>query len=423
MKQIATAYSISGSSVTMTGVNVPLSQILLVSNATTGAVLYSMAGPAASSYTQAVNSVIGLATTPSATDRLTIFFDDGVAVSNGPTSVSVSNFPATQPVSGTVGVSGTVPVSLATAPTTPVTGTFWQATQPVSGPLTDTQLRATAVPVSGTVTANTGLAQPLTDTQLRATAVPVQNTAATPAGSNRIGNVGRNAGSNVIGKVTLSSVSGSGTATSSVPLTIDTTGYGVLAFQIPTSAVSGQVGVLGSVDGTTFAFVNYTSLPSGTQSPTFTAATATLGIIDVSGLKTIRFSASLGFTGPLTIPYNLSGNSYNLFSTPLPAGSNTIGNVNITRATSASRSDFTANADALIVAASTGSFARQILSIYNIGPAILRIGLGSTAVSSTNFTYLLNAGDTYIANPNEIGLEHRGIFAAAGSVAEVTNGL
>jgi hypothetical protein len=32
-----------------------------------------------------------------------------------------------------------------------VTGTFWQATQPVSGPLTDAQLRAVAVPVSGTV--------------------------------------------------------------------------------------------------------------------------------------------------------------------------------------------------------------------------------------------------------------------------------
>lgn len=38
-------------------------------------------------------------------------------------------------------------------------------TQPVSGPLTDTQLRATAVPVSG----------PLTDTQLRATPVPVSS--------------------------------------------------------------------------------------------------------------------------------------------------------------------------------------------------------------------------------------------------------
>ena len=34
----------------------------------------------------------------------------------------------------------------------PVTGNFYQATQPVSGPLTDTQLRATAVPVSGPIT-------------------------------------------------------------------------------------------------------------------------------------------------------------------------------------------------------------------------------------------------------------------------------
>lgn len=46
--------------------------------------------------------------------------------------------------------------------------------------LTDAELRATPVPVSGTVTANTGLTQPLTDTQLRATAVPVTATAATP---------------------------------------------------------------------------------------------------------------------------------------------------------------------------------------------------------------------------------------------------
>lgn len=81
--------------------------------------------------------------------------------------------------------------------TVAVTGTFWQATQPVSiaspvavtGPLTDTELRATPVPVSGTfwqatqpvsgtVTANAGtgtfaVSGPLTDAQLRATAVSV----------------------------------------------------------------------------------------------------------------------------------------------------------------------------------------------------------------------------------------------------------
>lgn len=39
-----------------------------------------------------------------------------VTVSNQPTSISVSNFPATQPVSGTVGISGTVPVSASSLP-------------------------------------------------------------------------------------------------------------------------------------------------------------------------------------------------------------------------------------------------------------------------------------------------------------------
>jgi hypothetical protein len=56
-------------------------------------------------------------------------------------SVAVTNLPATQPVSLAVAPTtpvtgtffqGTQPVSLATAPTTPVTGTFFQATQPVS---------------------------------------------------------------------------------------------------------------------------------------------------------------------------------------------------------------------------------------------------------------------------------------------------
>ena len=54
-------------------------------------------------------------------------------------SIAVTNFPATQPISGTVAVSN------------------FPATQPVSGtvtavgPLTDAQLRATPVPVSGTL--------------------------------------------------------------------------------------------------------------------------------------------------------------------------------------------------------------------------------------------------------------------------------
>src|ERR1019366_1821387 len=69
--------------------------------------------------------------------------------------ISVSNFPATQPVSGTF-FQGTQPVSIATMPSTPVTGTFWQAPQPVSiatmptTPVTGTFWQAIQ-PVSGTV--------------------------------------------------------------------------------------------------------------------------------------------------------------------------------------------------------------------------------------------------------------------------------
>lgn len=64
-------------------------------------------------------------------------------------------------------------------------------TQPVSGPLTDTQLRAATVPISGTVTANAGsgtlaVSGPVTDAQLRATAVPVSLGAAIGANVEKI---------------------------------------------------------------------------------------------------------------------------------------------------------------------------------------------------------------------------------------------
>lgn len=59
--------------------------------------------------------------------------------------VSIATMPST-PVTGTFW-QATQPVSIATMPSTPVTGTFWQATQPVSGPLTNTELRAASVPV------------------------------------------------------------------------------------------------------------------------------------------------------------------------------------------------------------------------------------------------------------------------------------
>ena len=54
----------------------------------------------------------------------------------GSLNANVTNFPASQVVSGSVLVSNfpaTQAVSIASMPSTPVTGTFWQTTQPISG--------------------------------------------------------------------------------------------------------------------------------------------------------------------------------------------------------------------------------------------------------------------------------------------------
>lgn len=129
--------------------------------------------------------VDGSATTQPVSISGTMPVSGTVAIGNLPAtqpvsgSVSVSNLPATQPVSGSVSVSNfpaTQPISGS------VSVSNFPATQPVSGtvtatgPLTDTQLRATAVPVSltsTTVTGSVAVTGPLTDTLLRASAVPV----------------------------------------------------------------------------------------------------------------------------------------------------------------------------------------------------------------------------------------------------------
>lgn len=83
---------------------------------------------------------------------------DGSGVTQ-PVSGTVSVTGSTVSVNGSISVSGsTVTANAGTGTfivdasgfTVPVSGTFWQATQPVSGPLTDAQLRASPVPVSGT---------------------------------------------------------------------------------------------------------------------------------------------------------------------------------------------------------------------------------------------------------------------------------
>lgn len=84
---------------------------------------------------------------------------------DGATETTLLTLTGKIPALGQTTMANGLPVTLASNQSAiPVTGSFWQATQPVSGPLTDAQLRATPVPVSGGF---------LTDAQLRASPVPI----------------------------------------------------------------------------------------------------------------------------------------------------------------------------------------------------------------------------------------------------------
>lgn len=127
------------------------------------------------------------------------------AVTNAGTfAVQVTSAPTTA-VTGTF-YQATQPVSIASMPSTPVTGTFWQATQPVSGTVavTGVSTETTLSSLNGKVTAcNTG-AVVLAAGTANIGDVDVLSLPAIPAGTNNIGDVdiaSIAAGDNNIGNV------------------------------------------------------------------------------------------------------------------------------------------------------------------------------------------------------------------------------
>jgi hypothetical protein len=152
-----------------------IERFVSIENATRNDVLYSATGAHLGSITVTDD---GLETTvliytaateknAQASDKIRILIYDPTPTGSGPTSnVAVTNWPASQNINGAVtvsneievkndagnplAVSGTVAVSNFPA-TQAVTGTFWQATQPVSGSVSVSNFPATQ-PISGAVT-------------------------------------------------------------------------------------------------------------------------------------------------------------------------------------------------------------------------------------------------------------------------------
>lgn len=178
------AFDAAAGTITFAGIPaITLANILVITDVTAGVMLYNFADASLGGVLTGSTLYLELDTAGlNSTDVLQCWLDlpGNSTVDTG----LVQPLTNTQLRASAVPVSGTVSTGLnqpltdaqlraaAVQVSGPLTDAQLRATSvAVSGPLTDAQLRATAVPVSGTV--STGLSQPLTDTQLRASAVPV----------------------------------------------------------------------------------------------------------------------------------------------------------------------------------------------------------------------------------------------------------
>jgi hypothetical protein len=309
-----------------------------------------------------------------------------------------------------------------------------------SAGLTNTQLRASAVTISGTVTAN-GLALgqevlnvfPVGIGQVggggvRAVAdfpgfrVPVslgESQAVVsaslsdplPAGTNRIGVVTIGAGTVTLG----ASTAQIGSVTASISGTVPVSGTFFQATQ-PVSlttlpalvAGTAQIGSV-TVGNTVTIAGTVTANPTGTQtiagSVTLEASTSQIGSV----------TASISGTVPVSISSVTVGNSVTIGSLPTISGTVTA-NLSISSTVITSGS-FTSLSSATLVPANT---ARKMATVYNLGAGQLFINAGASATTlGGGFMVALSSGDFYECDYTTTTLS--AIFATAGTASWVSH--
>ena len=431
MKQIWPNYSYSPATnvLTLTGLNIDRDQLLLVAAPERGRIMYNFADSAvtASAYTAGANTALtlvastaGLTTTAS----LVIYYDDQLQS----TSVSISNLPATQPVSiasvtigNTVTIAGTVtanPTGTQTIAGTVTANVFVQSAFGLGEDIAAGMTEAGGIPISGTVTIGSAL----------------------PAGTNRIGVVTIGAGTVTIG----AGISQIGSVTASisgtVPISISsvTVGNSVTIGSLP--AISGTVtasnltSALGvyaggnsdisvnikSVGGQSFG-QGQTWVPVAIAEGSLLAGTNRIGVVTI-GAGTVTIGAGTAEIGTVKPAKSQSGNaqflsvddgSGKLFtSTLLTAGTAQIGSVtasisgtvpisisSVTVGNSVTIGSLPAISGTVTANSSNGSLTTRFGSVTTANTAF-----ATSAVTNANRKYLLIQNVTTASNVITVGV-------------------
>jgi len=402
MKQVWPNYSYSPTTnvLTLTGLNIDRDQLLLVTAADRGRIMYNFADSSvtASAFTSGANTALTLVATTAGlttTAALVIYYDDQLAS----TTVTVSSLPA---------ITGTVTANLA------LIGGLSNAVQLVAYNDEDLDYYAVAV--------NT-LDGPYIPTRIVGGTVTIGS--ALPAGTNRIGVVTIGAGTVTIGAGTAQI----GSVTASISGTVPVSGTFFQATQ-PVSLTTLPALVAGTAQiGSVTASISGTVPVSGTFfQATQPASLASLPALAAGTNQIGSVTASISGTVPISISSVTVGNSVTIGSLPaLAAGTNQIGSVTASisntaitvysaQGTTVTNSNFTSTtASTTLVSAVAG---RDVLTVFNEGAGNLFISPGATA-TTISYQVRLSAGDYWECPAGQLSLAHTAVFATAGT-ARVT---
>ena len=406
MKQIwpTYAYSPTTNVLTLTGLNIDRDQLLLVTAADRGRIMYNFADSSvtASAFTSGANTALTLVATTAGlttTAALVIYFDDQATSST---------------VTGTVELG---PTSLNALES--ITVTMGQVT--VTGGLTDVQLRASAVTVGGTVTVGNnitiGVLPSISGT------VGVLDVNAVLDGDGNVFGLDRDfpisgtvtigsalpAGTNRIGVVTI----GAGTVT---------LGAGTAQIGSVTASISGWLssviaGAELNIGGSPIQATN--PVPARMYIGTGSGAAVSSGNpMPISGTVTIGNSLTIA-----TLPALVAGtaqigsvtasisNSVTIASLPAIGGTVTA-NTFALQGTAVTTSNFTSTTASTVLASFNAT--REVLTIFNEGAGLLFVAPGATC-TTVQYQVRLSSGDYYEVPNHQTTITHSAVFATAGT--------
>ena len=378
MKQIwpTYAYSPTTNVLTLTGLNIDRDQLLLVTAADRGRIMYNFADSSvtASAFTSGANTALTLVATTAGlttTAALVIYFDDQATSST---------------VTGTVELG---PTSLNALES--ITVTMGQVT--VTGGLTDVELRASAVTVGGTVTVGNFPASQAVTFGAVTGSVSVLNFPASQAVTFSAVSISNFPSTQ---PVSIESVTVGNTVTIAGTVTANPTGTQTIAGSVTIGAGTAQIGsVTASISGTVPISISSVTVGNSVtigSLPALVAGTAQIGSVTAS----ISNSVTIG---------------------SLPAISGTVtANTFALQGTAVTTSNFTSTTASTVLADYNAT--REVLTIFNEGAGNLHICAGATCTTIA-YQVRLSAGDYYEVPNHQTTITHSAVFATAGT-ARVT---